>query len=147
MICQKAAFFNEDPRQTTYRTHYEAKYKKYAGGKIINFVQENIPEMNIDSTTLSTSSRNNQIICNLANKMYPDMEPCDSAMNVKTEHDGIFWIEEKDIDNYMETYKPMQLRYDRRTKTANANVAVRKIKRTERRKPFKVLCGSYQSKV
>ena len=105
-----------DPRQTTYRTHYEAKYKKYAGGKIINFVQENIPEMNIDSTTLSTSYRNNQIICNLANKMYPDMEPCDSAMNVKTEHDGIFWIEEKDIDNYMETYKPMQLRYDRRTK-------------------------------
>ena len=105
-----------DPRQTTYRTHYEAKYKKYAGGKIINFVQENIPEMNIDSTTLSTSYRNNQIICNLANKMYPDMEPCDSTMNVKTEHDGIFWIEEKDIDNYMETYKPMQLRYDRRTK-------------------------------
>ena len=39
-----------DPRQTTYRTHYEIKYKKYAGGKIVNFVQENIPEMNIDST-------------------------------------------------------------------------------------------------
>lgn len=81
-----------DPRQTTYRTHYEAKYKKYAGGKIINFVQENIPEMNIDSTTLSTSYRNNQIICNLANKMYPDMEPCDSAMNVKqnmTEYFGL----------------------------------------------------------
>ena len=63
-----------DPRQTTYRTHYEAKYKKYAGGKIVNFVQDNIAGMNIDTTTLSTSHRNNQIICDLANQMYPDMK-------------------------------------------------------------------------
>ncbi|BDZ83256.1 hypothetical protein Lac2_13900 [Claveliimonas bilis] len=105
-----------DPRQTTYRTHYETKYKKYAGGKIVNFVQENIPEMNIDSTTLAISYRNNQIICDLANRMYPDMKPCDSAMNKTTGHDGIFWINEKDIDNYMETYNPVQLRYDKRTK-------------------------------
>ena len=41
-----------------------AKYKKYAGGKIVNFVQENIPEIHIDSTTLAVSYRNNQIICN-----------------------------------------------------------------------------------
>ena len=53
-----------DPRQTTYRTHYEEKYKKYAGGKIADFVQDNITGMNIDTTTLSTSHRNNQIICN-----------------------------------------------------------------------------------
>ena len=107
-----------DPRQTTYRTHYETKYKKYAGGKIVNFVQENIPEMHIDSTTLAVSYRNNQIICNLANQMYPDMKPCDSAMNEKTGHDGIFWVDEKDIDNYMEKYNPVQLRYDNRTKVS-----------------------------
>ena len=105
-----------DPRQTTYQTHYEVKYKKYANGKIVNFVQENIPEMKIDSTTLATSYRNNQIICDLANQMYPDMKPCDSAMNEKTEHDGIFWIEEKDVDSYMKIYNPIQLRHDRRTK-------------------------------
>ena len=105
-----------DPRQTTYRTHYEAKHKKYAGGKIVDFVQDNITGMNIDTTTLSTSHRNNQIICNLANHMYPDMKPCDSAMNEKTGHDGIFWINEKNIDSYMETYNPIQLRYDKKTK-------------------------------
>ena len=48
--------------------------------------------------------------------MYPDMKPCDSAMNEKTEHDGIFWIEEKDVDSYMKIYNPIQLRHDRRTK-------------------------------
>ena len=58
-------------------------------------MQDNITGMNIDTTTLSTSHRNNQIICNLANQMYPDMKPCDSTMNEKTGHDGIFWIKEK----------------------------------------------------
>ena len=105
-----------DPRQTTYRTHYEAKYKKYAGGKIVIFVQDNIAGMNIDTTTLSTSYRNNQIICDLANQMYPDMKPCDSAMNEKTGHDGIFWVHENDIDEYVDIYNPVQLRYDKRTK-------------------------------
>lgn len=105
-----------DPRQTTYRTHYEAKYKKYAGGKIVIFVQDNIAGMNIDTTTLSTSYRNNQIICDLANQMYPDMKPCDSAMNEKTGHDGIFWVHENDIDKYVDIYNPVQLRYDKRTK-------------------------------
>ena len=80
----------------------------------MDFVQDNITGMNIDTTTLSTSHRNNQIICNLANHMYPDMKPCDSAMNEKTGHDGIFWINEKNIDSYMETYNPIQLRYDKK---------------------------------
>lgn len=80
------------------------------------FVQDNIAGMNIDTTTLSTSHRNNQIICDLANQMYPDMKPCDSAMNEKTGHDGIFWVHENDIDKYVDIYNPVQLRYDKRTK-------------------------------
>ena len=105
-----------NPRQTTYRTHYETKYKKYSGGKIMNFVQDKIQGMEIDTDTLSVSYRNNQIICDLANKMYPSMKPCDSAMNKITEHDGIFWVHENDIDKYVDIYNPVQLRYDKRTK-------------------------------
>lgn len=105
-----------DPRQTTYRTHYETKYKKYSGGKIMNFVQENIDGMEIDTSTLNVSYRNNQIICDLANQMYPNMKPCNSAMNKTTEHDGIFWVHEHDIAEYMDTYRPVQLRYNKKTK-------------------------------
>ena len=47
---------------------------------------------------------------------YPDMKPCDSAMNEKTGHDGIFWVHENDIDKYVDIYNPVQLRYDKRTK-------------------------------
>ena len=31
-------------------------------------------------------------------------------MNVKTGHDGLFWVSEKDVDSYLKTYSPMQLR-------------------------------------
>ena len=48
-----------DPRQTTYRTHCETKYKKYSGGKIMNFVQDNIYGIEIDASTLNVSYRNN----------------------------------------------------------------------------------------
>ena len=48
--------------------------------------------------------------------VYPDMKPCDSAMNEKTGHDGIFWVHENDIDKYVDIYNPVQLRYDKRTK-------------------------------
>lgn len=47
---------------------------------------------------------------------YPSMKPCDSAMNKITEHDGIFWVHENDIDKYVDIYNPVQLRYDKRTK-------------------------------
>lgn len=105
-----------DPRQTTYRTHYEAKYKKYSGGKIIDFVKDVIPGMEIDISTLSVSYRNNQIICDLANQTYPTMETCNSAMHETTAHDGIFWVHGNDIDQYVDIYRSVQLRHDKRTK-------------------------------
>lgn len=105
-----------DPRQTTYRTHYETKYKKYSGGKIMNFVRDNIHGMEIDTSTLNVSYRNNQIICELANQIYPNMKPCNSNMHKATEHDGIFWVHENDINEYLNTYNPVQLRYNKKTK-------------------------------
>ena len=38
------------------------------------------------------------------------MVACTSDMNVKTGHDGLFWVSEKDVDSYLKTYSPMQLR-------------------------------------
>lgn len=65
---------------------------------------------------LLRKSTKNMKKCDLANQMYPDMKPCDSAMNEKTGHDGIFWVHENDIDKYVDIYNPVQLRYDKRTK-------------------------------
>lgn len=70
----------------------------------------------LEPEDITAITQAHQIICDLANQMYPDMKPCDSAMNEKTGHDGIFWVHENDIDKYVDIYNPVQLRYDKRTK-------------------------------
>jgi DNA helicase-2/ATP-dependent DNA helicase PcrA len=107
-----------DPRQVTYHTHFSSKYKKYKDGKIQDFISTECKtiDCSIDTDTLKGSWRNNQNICEFANKLFPNYPQCESLHVETTEHDGVFFVKEKDMDEYLETYKPLQLRYDRRTK-------------------------------
>lgn len=102
-----------DPRQVTYHTHFASKYKKYSEGKIQYFLKnecKNI-ECNIDLETLKKSWRNNQIICDFANMIFPEYSKCSSLQTKTTEHDGVFLVKEKDIEQYLREYCPIQLRY------------------------------------
>ncbi len=110
-----------DPRQVTYHTHDEAKYKKYNNGNIEEFISKecNKIECEIDETTLCDSYRNNQIICAYANLIYPDFKPCGTKQSEVTDHDGVFLIKKSDIDNYLKEYNPIQLRDSRRTEVNN----------------------------
>ncbi|MCW9709028.1 UvrD-helicase domain-containing protein [Fodinibius salsisoli] len=107
-----------DPRQVTYLTHWEKKYKKYQSGKIADFINDECADKNveIDRTTLSNSHRNNPEICNFANRLYPDFEPAKSANNEETEHDGIFLVKSKDRFKYLDKYDPIQLRWSSKNK-------------------------------
>lgn len=107
-----------DPRQVTYHTHFSSKYKKYNEGKIQDFILHECKKAVclIDTDTLKGSWRNNQSICDFANKLFPEQPQCESLQGETTEHDGVFFVEEKDVEKYIEKYKPLQLRYDRRTK-------------------------------
>lgn len=107
-----------DPRQVTYLTHWERKFKKYQNGKIAEFIKNecNRIDVEIDSTTLSESHRNVSKICSFANKLYPDLEPARSANNEKTDHDGIFLVRSKDRFKYLEKYNPIQLRWSSKNK-------------------------------
>ena len=99
-----------DVRQTTYKTHYEAKNKKYSTGGIEEYCKDKIKTIHIDTVSLNVTHRYNPDICAFANTLYPNMVACTSDMNVKTGHDGLFWVSEKDVDSYLKTYSPMQLR-------------------------------------
>ena len=101
-----------DPRQVTYHTHNEAKYKKYSDGDIVGFVKTECSRytVDIDDTTLNKSYRNNKYICCLANSIYPQFKPCEFTEQLLTGHDGVFFISKVDVDEYLEKYKPMQLR-------------------------------------
>lgn len=63
-----------DPRQVTYHTHNETKYKKYADGKIEEFIRSECKKIDciIDKETLNDSYRNNQSICSYSSLLYEE---------------------------------------------------------------------------
>lgn len=107
-----------DPRQVTYHTHFSRKNKKYSNGKIQDFILNECKETrcSIDTDTLKASWRNNQCICDFANKIFPDQSQCESLQNETTDHDGVYFVYEKDIEKYIEKYQPLQLRFNRNAK-------------------------------
>lgn len=114
-----------DPRQVTYHTHDEARYKKYADGKIIDFVKKECSScpVEIDETTLNTTYRNNKEICFFANLIYNNFKACQYEEKRLTGHDGVFFVSKLDVESYLYTYHPMQLRYSQKTKV-NTNYPV-----------------------
>ncbi len=102
-----------DPRQVTYLTHLEGKYRKYRNGLIKDFIlnecDKNICE--IDEISLNKSYRNNIQICKFSSRLYPDFEEPNSEEKMSTGHDGIFLIKESDIEEYCNKYKPQKLHY------------------------------------
>src|SRR5699024_7372475 len=55
-----------DPRQVTYLTHLERKFKKYRNGEIKQFLLDKCKSLikdNIDEESLKYSHRNNEIVC------------------------------------------------------------------------------------
>lgn len=101
-----------DPRQVTYHTHDEAKYKKYSDGRIEDFITAECKKcsVEIDKELLSISYRNKKDICELANQIYPDFPPCEYQEQEPTDHDGVYFVKPEDVNTYLEKYKPIQLR-------------------------------------
>lgn len=112
-----------DPRQTTYSTHHSQKYEKYSKGKIKDFFNENLNGIcEIDEATLSKSHRNEQIICHISSKLFPEFTPsqsCECCNDSHIEHLGIFYVPESKHLSYLKQYNPTQLRWDSRSKKVN----------------------------
>ncbi|MCX8514364.1 MAG: UvrD-helicase domain-containing protein [Burkholderiales bacterium] len=104
-----------DPRQTTYLTHNESRYKKYRWGRIQEFLAKECKNTQccIDDETLKLSYRNNLIISNFASKLYPEFIATESLQKEITDHDGVFYIKTKDVPEYLSYYKPIQLRFNK----------------------------------
>ncbi len=115
-----------DPRQVTYHTHFPSKYTKYSEGKIQDFIMNECKkiECKIDLETLRKSWRNNQIICDFANMIFPDYSKCESLQTKITGHDGVFLVKEEGVEQYLKDYCPMQLRHSR-DKKVNINYKVK----------------------
>lgn len=109
-----------DPRQVTYHTHNEQRYKKYANGNIEEFLQNECKKIAciFDRETLNDSYRNNQNICSYSSMLYEEYEKTGTKQFETTGHDGIFLVKPDDIDDYLKEFNPIQLR-DKRTVKVN----------------------------
>ena len=106
-----------DPRQCTYSTHSEKKNKKYGQGNIEGFLNEKCRDLDIeiDKVSLNITYRNNNEICEFANKLYPDRIEVRAIKKVKNEFEGIKVIKKENINNYLKKSNSVQLRHDKRT--------------------------------
>lgn len=106
-----------DPRQVTYLTHHEKRYKKYSDGGIVNFVRtelRNVP-FSIDDATLGRSHRNSALICAASSRLYPGLPVsaacvCEKCRSGAPSNSGLFLVKPADYAQYVASVRPMQLR-------------------------------------
>ncbi|MBY0124403.1 UvrD-helicase domain-containing protein [Bacillus sp. S/N-304-OC-R1] len=104
-----------DNRQATYFTNNARRNKKYKGTNIFNLFEEWEKEGICNIEFKTECHRGNQLICDIADSLYPEMPSTTSTNKVITGHDGIFYIKSQDLQQYIEQYKPVVLRYDKRS--------------------------------
>jgi len=106
-----------DNKQATFRTHNAKKNKKKTGKNIWEFFKD-LEDTGYVSVERNLSSRRfNQQICCFANRIFPIGDPINTIMTEETMHDGVFLISADDIDDYIKTYSPQLLRYDKNANT------------------------------
>lgn len=105
-----------DHRQATFQTNHSKKNRQYAGEKIIGKFEAWAAQNLCQIQYLRDSFRCNQMICDLADSIYPDFPTTNSLNTEATGHDGIFIVPKNKLSEYLAMYQPRLLRYDRRSK-------------------------------
>ncbi|MBK6484304.1 MAG: hypothetical protein IPG01_14515 [Chitinophagaceae bacterium] len=108
-------FLVGDPRQGTYSTNSSTKNKKFKKAAIVNFFDDDSLGIEKDTTSLTTNYRCNNSICELSNKLFPNMPATISGNNETTNHDGVFLVRECEVNEYLSNYPVTQLRENVKT--------------------------------
>jgi hypothetical protein len=106
-----------DPRQGTFSTNLAAKNRKFSRSGIMDWIDSKrmcgifVVEEKVHC------HRSNQAICNFADALFPEF-PKSISKNVDvTGHDGVFCRKREEVADYYGKYRPVVLRYDKRTDT------------------------------
>ncbi|MXO66365.1 UvrD-helicase domain-containing protein [Altericroceibacterium endophyticum] len=119
-----------DPRQVTYVTHLETRLKKYRDGRIADFIREELPRKvtcDIDETSLLESHRNSPAICELSSKLYPNLVAttacgCPGCRQLVPLDAGLVIVRRKDLLRYLDTKRPVQLRWSSTVKISSTDL-------------------------
>lgn len=122
--CSSRILLVGDPRQGTYSTNSAPKNKQFKKAKVVNyFFQDKSISIETDQNSLTTNYRCNKPICDLSNKLFTDFQTTTSGNKIETEHSGVFFIKQQDVECYLQKFQPIQLRDSKRTKiNENYNV-------------------------
>lgn len=104
-----------DIRQAVYATNNSPKNKQYRGVNMSILFKKWEKSKLAVCEYLSKSYRSNQIICDFADSLYPNLPKTESANINLTCHDGIFLVTEGRMEHYMSAYFPQILRWDKKT--------------------------------
>ncbi|MGV1054784.1 UvrD-helicase domain-containing protein [Clostridium perfringens] len=111
-----------DIRQATYTTNNSTKNKKYLGVNIIDLFKVYEKKQLCSIIFQNESYRCNQEICNLADSLYPKLPATVSKNTTITNHDGLFIVNNKNVQDYIKIFSPKILRYDKRTSFDSKNI-------------------------
>ena len=106
-----------DPRQCTYTTSNSAKNSQYRGIGVLDLIRKWEVDNLCEIEYQARSHRCNQMICDFADRLWPDMENTESLNDIATEHDGMFLVSENKVHDYVKRFSPALLRYDRSANT------------------------------
>lgn len=106
-----------DNKQATFKTNNSIRNKSKSGTKIWDFFQKLISEDVVEVQKNLISRRFNQEICSFANRVYPNENNIGTSMKEKTDHEGVILINKNDVKKYYDYFRPIVLKYDKRTLT------------------------------
>jgi superfamily I DNA/RNA helicase len=92
-----------DPRQGTISTQKGTKGKQYRGSKIMQYFEKPTIKKLVtpDDTTLTVNHRSSKIICELSNKVFPNMPASTSGKSKTTDQDGIYLVHPNNLDDFL----------------------------------------------
>jgi DNA helicase-2/ATP-dependent DNA helicase PcrA len=104
-----------DPRQSVYATSNASRNRRFRGSQVLGFFEDPSIDIERDESSLRTNYRCVAEICALSDRLYPDLPEVPSGQAGRTGHDGVFLVASEDVDVYLRTYQPVQLRYNAKT--------------------------------
>lgn len=102
-----------DPRQATFSTNNAQKNKQYRRNNIYEWIKNKEKKQEIAVEEITVCRRCNQHICDLADKLFPDLPKTTSENTYLTGHDGVFFIRKDEVPWYIEIHNPTVLRYNK----------------------------------
>lgn len=105
-----------DPRQHTFETNLASRYKAYHGAGLVRWFREREKYCMLE--TRNYSYRCNQVICDFADRIFPDLPQTESRNVLITGHDGVFTVPANHLADYVRVHRPVTaLRYDKNAET------------------------------